>query len=269
MGRVLLFVPVYNCEKQVPRVLDQLTPAVQGMVDKVLVVDNRSQDATVAAAESGLAALDRVRTTLLRNDENVGLGGSHKVALQHALDEGFDHCIVLHGDDQASIADLVPLLAKGAHLEHDALLGSRFMTGARLEGYSTLRTAGNHVFNVLFSLVARRRLLDLGSGLNVLRVGLFADGSHMRLADDLTFNYHLILLAARRRWRLEFFPISWREEDQRSNVKMLSQSARMLALLARYAKDPDAAIAADHSVAGRRYTSTVVYDSGPRPAPGP
>ncbi len=262
-GRLLLFIPAYNCAKQLPRVLAQLTPDVQRMFGEVLVVDNRSTDDTVAAATFGLRQLGDVRATLLQNDENVGLGGSHKVALAHALDRGFDHCVVLHGDDQASIADVVPLLAAGAHLDQDALLGSRFMAGARLEGYSAVRTAGNHVFNVLFSVVARRRLLDLGSGLNVLRVASFSDGAHLRLADDLTFNYHLVLLAARRRWRLRFFPISWREVDQRSNVKMLDQSRRMLALLASYVRDPDGVIAAHHCVQGRRYTSTTVYSSPP------
>ncbi len=260
-GRILLFIPAYNCGRQLPRVLAQLTPEVQRMFDEVLVVDNRSGDDTLAAAESALRDLHDVRSTLLRNDENVGLGGSHKVAIGHALDGGFDYCVVLHGDDQASIADVVPLLLSGSHLEQDALLGSRFMTGARLDGYSAIRTVGNRVFNVLFSAVARRRLLDLGSGLNVFRVAAFADGSHLRLADDLTFNYDLILLAARRGWSMRFFPISWREEDQRSNVKMLAQSRRMVALLARFARDPEKAVAADHSVPGRRYTSTIVYDS--------
>lgn len=263
-GRVLLFVPAYNCEKQLPRVLGQLTPEVQQMMDQVLVVDNRSTDDTAAAAETGLADLRHIHATLLRNDENVGLGGSHKVAIQHALDHGFDHLVVLHGDDQARIADVVPLLSEGAHRGHDALLGSRFMAGARLEGYSAVRTAGNRFFNLAFSAVTRRRLHDLGSGLNVLRVSMFADGCHMRLADDLTFNYHLILLAARRRWKIDFFPISWREHDQRSNVKMLSQSVHMLRLLASYAKDPDATVAGDHAVAGRVYTSTTLYDAAPR-----
>lgn len=259
----MLFVPAYNCERQMPRVLAQLTPVVCNVIDEVLVVDNRSTDETLAVAEAGLRELRGVSTVLLRNDENVGLGGSHKVALNYALASGFDHCVVLHGDDQASIADVVPLLEEGAHHDVDALLGSRFMAGARLEGYSALRTAGNHVFNVAFSLVARRRLFDLGSGLNVLRVAAFAGGEHLRLADDLTFNYHLILLAARRRWRLQFFPILWREEDQRSNVKMASQALRMLRLLAGYLRNPEATVTADHAVPGRRYTSTVVYRSAP------
>lgn len=258
---LLLFIPAYNCAAQVDRLLSQLTPDVQRVFHEVLVVDNRSADDTVAVAEGGLRALQHVRARLLVNDENVGLGGSHKVALQHALEHGHDFCIVLHGDDQASVADVLPLLATGRHREYDALLGSRFMPGARRQGYSTFRTVGNHIFNALFSLAVRRRLLDLGSGLNVFRVSCFADGSHLRLPDDLTFNYSLILLAAHRRWRLLFFPISWREEDQRSNVKMLSQSYRMLRLLVSYVRDSEGTVAAHAGEKGRCYTSRTLYDS--------
>lgn len=269
MSRVLLFVPAYNCAPQIGRVLAQLTPEVLALLGGVVVVDNRSTDGTADAATEALRRLagageaDRPRVRLLRNDENVGLGGSHKVAIQLALDEGFEHVVVLHGDDQADVRDVVPLLQAGVHHEHDALLGSRFMAGSRLRGYSRVRVAGNHVFNVLFSLAARRRLLDLGSGLNVLRTSCFAGGEHLRLADDLTFNYYLILLAARRGWRLHFFPISWREEDQRSNVKMAAQSRKMLRLLGQYVRAPDATVSAPHGVPGRRYTSTALYDSAP------
>jgi len=51
-GRVLLFVPAYNCEGQLPRVLAQLTPELQRLFDEVVVVDNRSTDKTLAAAEA-------------------------------------------------------------------------------------------------------------------------------------------------------------------------------------------------------------------------
>lgn len=51
-----------------------------------------------------------VPVTLLRNDENYGLGGSHKVAFDYALNNAYDYVVVLHGDDQGSIANLLPYL---------------------------------------------------------------------------------------------------------------------------------------------------------------
>ena len=51
--RFLVFIPAYNCEKQVPRVLNQLLDCqVAAMVTECIVVNNRSTDGTEAAVQS-------------------------------------------------------------------------------------------------------------------------------------------------------------------------------------------------------------------------
>ena len=44
MSKILLFIPMYNCEKQIPRVLGQLTDEVCSYLSEVIVVNNRSTD---------------------------------------------------------------------------------------------------------------------------------------------------------------------------------------------------------------------------------
>ena len=50
MGKILLFIPMYNCEKQIVRVLGQLKPEVCRELTEVIVVNNRSTDNGEAAA---------------------------------------------------------------------------------------------------------------------------------------------------------------------------------------------------------------------------
>lgn len=262
--RILLFIPAYRCAPQITRVVEQL-PALAGLVDEVVVVDNRSPDDTVQRATEALAKLEGMRWRVLRNDDNYGLGGSHKVAIQHGRSAGMTWLLVLHGDDQADVRDIVGLLRRDEHRELDALLGARFQRGARLSGYSRVRTIGNHAYNLLFSLAGRKRFHDLGSGLNLFRLERFDDGTYLRFADDLTFNYHLSLHMARARWRMRFFPISWREEDQRSNVNLVGQGVRTLRLLGSFARDPDCFLSTDHRPAQRSYSARVVASSDPAP----
>ena len=127
--RILLFIPAYNCEKQIVRVLDQLNPAIMAFITKVIVVNNRSTDNTETAVTDYMHAHANMPITLLRNRENYGLGGSHKVAFKYAIDHGYDYVMVLHGDDQGSISDFLPVLAKGYYRKHDCVLGARFMPG--------------------------------------------------------------------------------------------------------------------------------------------
>lgn len=229
--KILLFIPAYNCENQIPRVLAQLDGEVMGWIGRVLVVNNRSTDGTEAAVGAFMEKHPGLPLTLLRNDENYGLGGSHKVAFRYAIENGFEYVAVLHGDDQGDIKDLLPVLESGQFRQADCCLGARFMPGSRLPGYSAFRTFGNRVYNLLFGAVCRRRVYDLGSGLNLYKTRMLRSGYYERFPDDLTFNYCMVMALHCYRQTALFFPISWREEDQVSNVKLFSQAKRVLGML--------------------------------------
>jgi len=231
-NKILLFIPAYNCEKQIPRVLEQCVN-VDNVINEILVVDNQSTDNTLKASSLGAAKLN-IPVTIVRNNSNYGLGGSHKVAFSYAIENGFDYIIVLHGDDQGNVHDLIPLITSGKHLQKDCLLGARFMPKSKLEGYSLFRTFGNQVFNILFSLGCGKRLYDLGSGLNLYSVKALTKANYQGFANNLTFNYFMILASVNWKWNMEFFPITWREDDQISNVKLFKQSREVLKILLTY-----------------------------------
>jgi glycosyltransferase involved in cell wall biosynthesis len=253
---------MYNCERQISRVVAQLTSDIRGFVSEVIVVNNRSTDGSQAAAIASLRKLHDLPAKVLLNDENYGLGGSHKVAFDYSLANGFDYCIVMHGDDQANIADLAPLIRSGAHREVDCLLGARFMSGSKLDGYSRFRTFGNHVFNLMYSIATGVRIFDLGAGLNLYAVSALADRSYLRHANDLTFNCHMLLHSVAAGWRIRFFPIVWREDDQVSNVKLVRQSLRTLAIMLDYIFRRGRYLKNDHSNRPcAAYTATLSFDS--------
>lgn len=268
--RFLVFVPAYNCERQIPRVIADLARLADEPGDFcIAVVENRSTDTTLAAAQAALEACPLPNKLLIQNDSNYNLGGSHKVAFDIARDQGYDFVIVLHGDDQGSIRDILPLLRAGRHRELDALLGARFMRGSTLQGYSPLRTAANVAFNLVFSSVAGKRLYDLGSGLNLFRRAIFDDGFHRKFADDLTFNYYLIFGLADTGKRIAFFPIEWREDDQISNAKLFSQGIRMLKMLGQRIRSKQAFLHAEHRLQPRPdYPATIVRRWPPRDSSG-
>ena len=236
--KILLFIPAYNCEKQIVRVLDQLGPAEMAFISKIIVVNNQSTDGTENAVLDYMHAHASMPITLLRNRENYGLGGSHKVAFDYAIEHGYDYVMVLHGDDQGSISDFIPVLAKRYYRKHDCILGARFMTASKLTGYSTIRTIGNIVYNFLFAFVLGRRIYDLGSGLNMYSVNMLRSRFYEKFRDDLMFNYLMVMASEYYGHDIKFFPISWREDDQVSNVKMANQAVKVLAMLNDYRKDP-------------------------------
>ena len=229
--KILLFIPAYNCENQITRVLSQLDSEIMQYITEVIVVNNRSTDNTEQVVLNFAEAHPEIPLHLLRNADNYGLGGSHKVAFGYAVKNKFDEIIVLHGDDQGNIHDFLPVLQKKLYKAYDCILGARFMLGSRLEGYSLFRTFGNVVYDFLFAAAIRQRVFDLGSGLNMYQVSMLKDGFYERFPDDLTFNYCMVMALRFYNQTCRFFPISWRETDQVSNVKMTSQAIKVLKML--------------------------------------
>lgn len=261
--KILLWIPMYNCEKQIVRVLAQLQGEAEEYIDEAILVNNRSTDNGEQVVIDYLGEHEyKFPIRLLRNDENYGLGGSHKVAWQYAMDKGFDYVITLHGDDQGHIADIIPVIKAGDHRKYDCMLGSRFLKDSVLDGYSKFRTFGNRVYNVIFSIATCLKIHDLGAGLNMYKVKMFEDHHYMKFADNLTFNYYGVLALKRYKQTFKFFPLRWSEDDQVSNVKMMSQAFKTLGMVAESVFLRKRFFSRDHRAkAIENYTAQIIYST--------
>jgi len=226
--KVLLFIPTFQCQEQIQRVLLKISTEIQKEIELILLVDNISKDKTIENVILSSGRIQSCKFLVLKNKENYGLGGSHKIAFRYALENEFDYILVLHGDDQANIEDAINLLINKQYLNFDCYLGSRFMRDSKLIGYSAFRKAGNFIFNKLFTILAGQNIFDLGSGLNMYRLKAFKDWEFMQYPDDLVFNYVMLLNSCIKKQSIYFFPITWTEEDQISNVKFVSHCLKVL-----------------------------------------
>ena len=260
-NKILLFIPMYNCEKQIPRVLGQLNDEVCQYLSEVIIINNRSTDNGEQVVQDYIKERNfPLKVSLLRNDDNYGLGGSHKVAFQYAMDNNFDYVILLHGDDQGDISNILPYLKNKEYENYDCFLGARFMKGSKLQGYSKFRTFGNVVYNTLFSIGCGYKVYDLGSGLNMYRVSILKDKFYLKYKDNLVFNYCMVMGQAFYKHKVKFFPIIWREDDQVSNVKMVNQAFMVLKLLGSFILNKKKFVAEEHrDKVVEAYTAQVVY----------
>lgn len=259
--KILLFIPAYNCEKQIVRVLKSINSEILEYITEIIVVNNRSTDNTEQSVVDYMKEHEELPIKLLRNCENYGLGGSHKVAFQYAISNNCDFVIVLHGDDQGDIMNILPILKDRKHLEYDCCLGARFMKGSRLEGYSYFRTIGNRVFNLIYSIVTGIRVYDLGSGLNIYNTNILKDKFYFKFADNLVFNVIMLLASVYYRHKILFFPITWKEEDQISNVKMFRQACNTFKLAFKYLLNKNSFLQSEHRTFPKKeYTAQCVSE---------
>ncbi len=231
MNKILLFIPCFNCEKQIFRVLESLNNEIFKFVNEIILIDNRSNDNTLSVIKKFTENHQNKNSfKLFLNNENYSFGGSHKVAINYARKKNFSHILVLHGDDQADINDVNKINSEDLN-QFDCIMGSRFLKGSDARTYSFIKKIGNITFNFLFSLFSKNKIHDLGSGLYIIKTSVFSDKKYLNFPDNLTFNYFLTLYMAKNNYTLKYFPISWKEEDQVSNVKIIKQTSELIKIL--------------------------------------
>lgn len=261
MNKILLFIPMYNCEKQIIRVLKQIDADVLAFIDEILIINNRSTDEGEKAVIDFASSNKHIPIRLYRNRENYGGGGSHKVAFNYTIDNGFDYVIVLHGDDQGNIHDILPYLKSGEAFHYDSFLGSRFDKESKLVNYSRFRIFGNRVFNVFMTLCLKQKITDLGSGLNMYKVDYLASRFYMPFINNLTFYVYMLIYGVISKSNFRFFPLTWREDDQISNARFFKQARQILAITLRCVLNTNTILAADNELSKIAYESEQVYEN--------
>ncbi len=142
-----------------------------------------------------------------------------------------DYIIILHGDDQGKIDDLLPHLENRKYEQYDSFLGSRFMKGSKLIGYSKFRIVANYLFNFFCSIVTKTWITDQGSGLNMYNVEYLRSKFYILFPNNLTFPNTMFFYGIYTKSRFAFFPIKWLEEDQVSNARIFRQGFEVLKIV--------------------------------------
>jgi glycosyltransferase involved in cell wall biosynthesis len=124
--KVVVVMPAYNAAKTLVRTYDEVMQ--QGVVDKVIIVDDCSRDETTAIAKK------LPNTIVFTHEKNLGYGGNQKSCYRLALQENADIVIMVHPDSQYTpllIPAMASLIANGLY---PCVLGSRILGGYALRG---------------------------------------------------------------------------------------------------------------------------------------
>ncbi len=142
-------IPCYNEAALISTVLDTM-PA---LVDRVIVVDDLSTDATAGIVERYCASVpDRVR--LVRHETNKGVGASVATGYKAAIEEGLDIIVVMNGDAQMDPDDLPNLVGPIAREKCDYCKGNRLFTGDAWKIIPRHRYLGNSALSLMTKIAS-------------------------------------------------------------------------------------------------------------------
>lgn len=146
---VCAVVPAYNEEKLIGRTIETMPD----WVDKIVVVDDCSRDATAARVEA-YAGQQPERIVLLRHQVNQGVGGAIATGYCWARDNEMDVAVVMAADAQMDPADLPALLDPVVSGEVDYAKGNRLFTGDAWNQIPRVRYLGNSAMSLLTKIAS-------------------------------------------------------------------------------------------------------------------
>jgi glycosyltransferase involved in cell wall biosynthesis len=165
--RVAVVVPAHNEELLVGETLR----GIPALVDRIVVVDDCSTDATVERAR----AVGDPRVVVIEHERNGGVGAAIVTGYEHCRDEGIDVTCVMAADNQMDPAELHELVLPVARGEVDYAKANRLFTGEAWTLIPRARYLGNAVLSLLTKVasgywhVADSQAGYTALGLDVLR----------------------------------------------------------------------------------------------------
>lgn len=118
--------PAYNAAQTLSQTYEEVM--AQRVVDEVIVVDDGSNDDTVAIART----LPHVQVHV--HPQNLGYGGNQKSCYRLALEAGADIVVMVHPDYQYTPMLLPAMVTLIGNDLYSCVLGSRILGGGALQG---------------------------------------------------------------------------------------------------------------------------------------
>jgi dolichol-phosphate mannosyltransferase len=194
----------------------------KGIDYEVIVVDDASSDGTAAVVERVGAENPRVRS--LRSHLSSGFGFAVRAGLE--VFEGDAVAIVMAdgSDDPSDLVLYYELLEEG----YDCAFGSRFLPGATITDYPTVKLVINRVVNWGIRLLFRHRYDDTTNAFKAYRREVI-EGISPLLSNHFNLTVELPLKAIVRGYSYAVLPTSWRgRKGGRSKLDLREMGSRYL-----------------------------------------
>jgi glycosyltransferase involved in cell wall biosynthesis len=217
--RVAIFVVAYNAEAHIRETLERIPEQLLPHLASVYVIDDKSVDRTTEVARRLKAEMPVLE--VFTTPVNQGYGGNQKLGFTHAVRQGFDVVVLLHGDGQYAPEMLPSILAPFADPDTAAVFGSRMMSqgAARRGGMPLYKYVGNRILTSIENRLLDASLTEFHSGYRAYRVSALAQLPFRYNTNDFHFDTEIIIQLLARKMSIVEVPIPTYYGDEICHVE--------------------------------------------------
>jgi len=231
-NKFLIFIPAYNVEKQIPRVLKKIPfHLLKEYYIRILIIEDCSKDNTKKVVEDCLKNdKNNNLIQLIKNEKNQGYGGVQKIAFNYAIKNNFDFVIMLHGDDQYEAEMLPKFISNLLNNDVDAVFGSRFINPRDpLKGGMPLnRYIGNRVVTFIQNFIVGTKMTEFHSGYRSYKIEVLKKINFEKYTNDFYFDSEIIIQMFKSKFVIKEIPIATIYGDEISNLNPIPYGIKVL-----------------------------------------
>ena len=166
-SRILISLATYNERENLPTLAAQIFEYAPNA--DILVVDDSSPDGTANWVEKQTQSDARFK--LIKRTGKLGLGSAVLVAIDYAVQNGYDFLVNMDADLSHSPRFLPAIRAK-AEEGFDVVIGSRYVSGGSIEGWSRIRRLMSRAINIYARCLLGLKTRDNSGSYRCYRVTL-------------------------------------------------------------------------------------------------
>ena len=228
--KVAIFVVAFQAELFIASVLDRIPAQLRDLFAEILVIDDSSSDLTFETARAAAERLGFNNVTVLRTPSNRGYGGNQKLGYLHALEQGFDYVVLLHGDGQYAPEYLPQIVQALGEQEPDALIASRMIDrrGALRGGMPLYKWLGNQVLTTIENRMLRSNLSEFHSGYRGYKVEALRSIPFQLNSDGFHFDTEILIQLISTGRKIVEIPVPTFYGDEISRVNGIAYAVNCL-----------------------------------------
>jgi dolichol-phosphate mannosyltransferase len=214
MSRVCVTIPTYNERENISKLIPTLLRVFHdnGINGWVLVVDDLSPDGTGDVVEA--LAREHRNIRVIHRKGKLGLGGAYKHAFREALMDRDTDLVVEMDADLSHDPTYLPAILQGALRSGGVGLGSRYVKGGRIVGWSMRRKVVSWGANFLTRLILSLPVKDATSGYRAFtRNALSRIGYGDTGTEAYAFQVEILYRCSEEKLGIEEVPITFYERQ--------------------------------------------------------
>lgn len=217
-----VIVPIHDEERRLPLCMARLMTyfSEQDYEMEIILVENGSQDQTLALAEQYAEANESIRVL------HIAERGKGRAVRAGMLAAGGKWRFICDVDLSMPIEEIEKFLRFGDD-PFDILIGTRQGAGAQRIGEPHYRHMMGRIATGIIKLFAFSRFEDTQCGFKMFRAAVANDLFSIQRVNGIGFDVELLFVAIRRGYRIAEIPITW-YFDPDSRMRLFSDSLNLL-----------------------------------------